>query len=139
MALAWSGRPAAPSGHAPGSGLEARSQLGWLGTGSLSRDPTDKQGLVSLLSLGRRSPRLGPANLANTLESARRYGEKKTTVFLVWQKFPSHFFLISHHLAQVPVLAGLLRDSLPTSWGRGVCPNTHPPTSVSVGSLSSES
>lgn len=56
---------------------------------------------------------------------------EEITVFLVWQKFPSHyshFSLIFHHLVQVLVLTGLLLDppssaDVGSSWERGVFSN----------------
>lgn len=57
--------------------------------------------------------------------------QREITIFLVWQKFPSHyshFSLIFHHLVQVLVLTGLLLDppssaEVGSSWERVVFSN----------------
>lgn len=57
---------------------------------------------------------------------------EEITIFLVWQKFPSHychFSLIFHHFVQVLVLTGLFLDpsssaEVGSSWERGVKPAT---------------
>lgn len=117
-------------------GWEGVAGSGWpRGRGTLGRDPTDRQKQVNLLSLGIRSPHLGPAKLANvekcTLLKVHLDVEGKTTVFLVWQTFPSqlsYFSLIVHNLVQIQVLAGLLVDSpfpahVRSPWERGVFPD----------------
>lgn len=111
------------------------------GKGNLGKRPRWVTEAGQFAVLVTRSPCRGPARLASILRithNRRKISgmqQGKTTGFLVYQKFPSHFSLIFHNLVHVRVLAGLLLDvpssaNTGSSWDRSGLP--HAPQSQCV-------